>query len=50
MEVIQGNDELRRLDASSEPGPENKRARTSGKVDIADKVRMNLYQYVQIVC
>lgn len=43
MEVIQGNDELRRLDASSEPGPENKRARTSGKVDIADKVRMNLY-------
>jgi hypothetical protein len=43
MEVIDGNDQLRRLDASSEPGPENKRARTSEKLDIADKVRMILY-------
>lgn len=43
MEVIEGNDELRRMDASSEPVPENKRARTSEKVDIADKVRTDLY-------
>lgn len=43
MEVIQGNDELRRLDASSEPGPENKRARTSGKVDIADKPPVDFF-------
>jgi hypothetical protein len=42
MEVIEGNDELRRLDAS-EPGPQNKRARTSEKVDIADKVRINVH-------
>lgn len=37
-EVTGGNEELRRLDTSSEPGPQNKRARTSEKMDIADKV------------
>ncbi|KAG1826875.1 uncharacterized protein BJ212DRAFT_1308982 [Suillus subaureus] len=43
MEVIGGNDELRRLNASSEPGPENKRARTSEKLDIADKPPVDFF-------
>ncbi|KAG1778460.1 P-loop containing nucleoside triphosphate hydrolase protein [Suillus placidus] len=43
MEVIEGSDELRRLDASSEPGPENKRARTSETVDIADKPPVDFF-------
>lgn len=43
MEVIDGNDQLRRLDASSEPGPENKRARTSEKLDIADKPPVDFF-------
>ncbi|KAG1814886.1 P-loop containing nucleoside triphosphate hydrolase protein [Suillus variegatus] len=43
MEVIEGNDELRRMDASSEPVPENKRARTSEKVDIADKPPVDFF-------
>ncbi|KAG1754359.1 P-loop containing nucleoside triphosphate hydrolase protein [Suillus lakei] len=43
VEVIKGNDELRRLDASSEPGPQNKRARTSDNVDIADKPPVDFF-------
>jgi hypothetical protein len=42
-EITGGSEELRRLDTSSEPGPQSKRARTSEKVDIADKVGIDLY-------
>lgn len=37
-EPTEGNEELRRLDVPSEPGPPNKRARAAEKVDVADKV------------
>ncbi|KAG0705124.1 P-loop containing nucleoside triphosphate hydrolase protein [Suillus ampliporus] len=43
MEITEGNDELRRLDTSSEPGPQNKRARTSENVDIADKPPVDFF-------
>ncbi|OJA12544.1 hypothetical protein AZE42_08143 [Rhizopogon vesiculosus] len=41
--ITEVNEGLRRLDTSSEPGPQNKRARTSEKVDIADKPPVDFF-------